>query len=111
MQTRKSQQAAVSFSYQQQQKNRPATESVVVSRSSDAILPALSNNQSGSSPDYLSDLVDFELFDESMQSPHEQSSRNNLALTDLDAANLFLSQDDVLSDTHLVPHSSFHPVF
>jgi hypothetical protein len=68
-----------------------------------------------SSFDAFSDLVDFELFEHSMQSPDDEdnTSRNNQAPVDFDA-NAFLSSYQQLFDataTTAAASSTFPPVF
>jgi len=72
----------------------------------------LSDNEADGSFDPLSGLVDFELFEQAMQSPEDDTSRNNQAPADFDANVLLSSYQQQLLDaqTRSAP-PPFHPVF
>jgi len=82
----------------------------------------LPDNQAAGAADLLSGLVDFELFEQAMESPedddgdgddddHHRTSRNNQAPADLDA-NVLLSSYQQLLDAQTLPASPpFHSVF
>jgi hypothetical protein len=68
----------------------------------------LSNIPMDSSLDVLSSLVDFELFEQSVRSPDENTSRNNQAPADFDA-NVPLSDYESLFDTAAASAPSAFP--
>jgi hypothetical protein len=68
----------------------------------------MSDNPTDSSLDVLSSLVDFELFEQSVRSPEENTSRNNQALADFDA-NVPLSDYGSLLDTAAASAPSAFP--
>jgi hypothetical protein len=74
----------------------------------------LSDNQTDGSLDSLSGLVDFELFEQAMQSEDDDdddTSRNNQAPADFDA-NVLLSSYQQLLDAQALPASPpLHPAF
>jgi len=100
---RKNQQADADLSSQQ---GRSATN--VVGHDHISLLSILSDGQVDSSLDYLSSLVDFELFDEIVHSPLRPSPRKNSALANLDTFD-FLSQE-VRFDAPSASRSSLHTI-
>jgi hypothetical protein len=71
----------------------------------------LSDNPADGSLDFLSGLVDFELFEQAMQSPEDDTSRNNQAPADLDANVLLSSYQQLLDAQTLSTPPPFRPVF
>jgi hypothetical protein len=103
--------AASLFGLDRQRKNKEARvpEKPSAARQDEALLP---DNQADGSADLFSGLVDFELFEQAMQSPEDDdTSRNNQAPADLDA-NVLLSDYQQLLGAQTLPTSPpFHPVF
>ena len=77
-------------------------------RRDETLLP---DNQADGSADLLSGLVDFELFEQAMQSPEDDTSRNNQAPVDLDANVLLSGYQQLLDAQTLSASPPFHPVF
>jgi hypothetical protein len=78
-------------------------------RQDETLLP---DNQADGSADFLSGLVDFELFEQAMQSPEDDDiSRNNQAPADLDANVLLSDYQQLLDAQTLSAPPPFHPVF
>jgi len=72
----------------------------------------LSDHEADGPLDPLSGLVDLELFEQAMQSPEDDTSRNNQAPADLDANVLLSSYQQQLLDVQtLSAPAPFHPVF